>query len=128
MFHKGQRLMQWSAKVFRVLFVSALLFCSYGFLKDVSGVPSAWMPNDKFMHFMIFAGLAWLWLKGFAGYPVAGVLFLTVYGLAVEFAQHFLTVRTGDVWDWLADVAGIVGGWIFWQFQSKYALQKQSEQ
>jgi len=40
------------------LFVALLLTATYGFLKDVSGIPSGWMPNDKVMHFLVFFALA----------------------------------------------------------------------
>ena len=97
-----------SSQVFRILLGLALMICSYGFLKDVSGVPSSWMPNDKLMHLLVFMMLMLLWQLSFTKRTVTGLLAMTVYGGLVELAQHYLTVRTGDWWDWLADICGIL--------------------
>lgn len=103
-----------SPHVFRILLGLALMICSYGFLKDVSGVPSSWMPNDKLMHLLVFMVLMLLWQLSFPKRTVTGLLTMTVYGGLVELAQHYLTVRTGDWWDWLADICGILLALLLW--------------
>lgn len=97
-------------RFWQFLFFCAIAVCSWGFLKDVSGVPSEWMPNDKFMHLAIFAILMTLWLSSFPNKLWLGVLMLAAYGGLVELAQAYFTSRMGDWWDWLADVLGIVLG------------------
>lgn len=67
--------------------------------------------NDLLMHFAgyVVAGVsisvAWpqkpLWQRG---------LFLLVYSIVIEVAQHFLPPRTFDVYDIAANSAGIVVG------------------
>jgi len=109
--------MRISPSIFRILLGLALLICSYGFLKDVSGIPSAWMPNDKLMHVLIFAGLTLLWQLGFPRRAVSGLLMMSLYGGLIELAQHYLTVRTGDWWDWLADICGILLVLLLWHWR-----------
>lgn len=107
---------------FRILLGLALMICSYCFLKDVSGIPSDWMPNDKVMHLGVFLVLMLLWQLSFPMRTIAGLLTMTTYGGLVELAQHYLTVRTGDWWDWLADICGILLAmllWIWWPARFK---------
>ena len=106
-----------SPHVFRILLGLALMICSYGFLKDVSGLPSSWMPNDKLMHLGVFMVLMLLWQLSFPKRTVTGLLAITVYGGLVELAQHYLTGRTGDWWDWLADICGILLALLLWRWR-----------
>lgn len=101
-------------QIFRILLGMALVVCSYGFLKDVSGVPSSWMPNDKVMHVLVFMVLTLLWQLSFRERTIIGLLAMSAYGGLVELAQHYLTVRTGDWWDWLADICGILLALLLW--------------
>jgi VanZ family protein len=103
-------------RLWQSLFFCAVAVCSWGFLKDVSGVPSEWMPNDKFMHLAIFAILMTLWLGSFANKLWLGVLVLAAYGGAIELAQAYFTTRMGDWWDWLADMLGIMLGILVYRF------------
>lgn len=100
---------------FRCLFSAFLLICTVGFLKDVSSVPSGWMPNDKLMHLLIFLGLMMLWQLSFYGKTLAGFIGLALYGGAIELAQHIFTSRFGDWWDLLADVVGLALALLLWQ-------------
>jgi len=106
-----------SPHVFRILLGLALIICSYGFLKDVSGVPSNWMPNDKLMHLLVFLVLTLLWQLSFRARTIAGLLTMTAYGGLIELAQHYLTARTGDWWDWLADISGILLALLLWTWR-----------
>ncbi len=108
--------MRATQQAFRWLLVSALLICSYGFLKDVSGLPSTWLPNDKIMHLLIFLMLTTLWQLSFNGKTMLGAALFTIYGGGIELMQHYFTVRTGDWWDWLADICGIVLALWCWKF------------
>jgi VanZ family protein len=106
-----------SPHIFRILLVLALMICSYGFLKDVSGVPSSWMPNDKLMHLGVFMVLMLLWQLSFHGRTLAGLVLMSMYGGLIELAQHYLTVRQGDWWDWLADICGILLALLLWRWR-----------
>lgn len=104
----------------RLLFITALCVCSYGFLKDVSGIPSDVMPNDKVMHLLVFLLLTTLWQVSFATPAPLSLLLLAGYGGLIELLQHYATVRTGDWWDWLADVVGILLAlWLWPQLQTR---------
>ncbi len=115
---------------FRCVFGAFLLICTVGFLKDVSSVPSAWVPNDKLMHLLIFLGLMMLWQLSFYGKTQTGFIGLALYGGAIELAQHFFTSRFGDWWDLLADVAGLALGLLLWQLPlwRKFSQAKPQEQ
>lgn len=110
--------------LFRVLFSVALIVSCYGFLKDVSGLPSTWLPNDKVMHLLIFMVLMLFWQLSFQERMLQGVLLLGFYGGAIEVLQHYATVRTGDGWDWLADLIGIGIACLLWQIRPITKLPK----
>lgn len=83
-------------------------------MKDVSGIPSSWMPNDKVMHHLIFLVLMLLWLASYPQKRLLGALILVSYGGAIEIAQDTLTNRMGDWWDWAADNSGILLAILIW--------------
>lgn len=92
----------------RGLLITLLLLASYGFLKDTSGIPSDWMPNDKLMHGLVFWVLGLSFMQAFVRRWLACLLWLALYGALVEIAQATFTNRMGDPLDWLADVAGLL--------------------
>ncbi len=100
---------------FRCLFIAFLVICTVGFLKDVSSVPSGWVPNDKLMHLLIFLVLMMLWQLSFYDRAFSGFWLLALYGGAIELAQHFFTSRFGDWWDLLADIVGLALALLLWQ-------------
>ncbi|MBN8445621.1 MAG: VanZ family protein [Gammaproteobacteria bacterium] len=108
-----QQLLQ--PKYCQPLFYIVLFVCSFGFMKDVSGIPSTWMPNDKVMHHLIFLTLMLLWQASYPKKTVLGTLLLVIYGGAVEIAQATFTNRMGDWWDWAADNSGIMLGLLLWK-------------
>lgn len=90
------------------LFLLLLSIATYGFLKDVSGIPSNWMPNDKVMHLLVFFALTLSFHQAYRRpfWQVFG--WLALYGALIEVAQATFTNRMGDPLDWLADVAGVI--------------------
>jgi len=90
------------------LFFLMLLVATYGFLKDVSAVPSNLMPNDKVMHVLVFFALTLSFMQAFTRPFWQNFTLLAVYGALIEVAQATFTSRMGDPIDWLADVAGIL--------------------
>ncbi len=91
-----------------VLFLLLLSVASYGFLKDVSGIPSNWMPNDKVMHLLVFLALTLSFIQAFSRPFWQAFGLLALYGALIEVAQATFTNRMGDPLDWVADVAGII--------------------
>lgn len=90
------------------LFLALMALATYGFLKDVSGIPSGWMPNDKVMHVLVFFALTMSFKQAFARPFLHAFLLLAFYGALIEVAQATFTSRMGDPLDWFADVAGIL--------------------
>ena len=85
----------------------------------------AWVAHvpagDKFGHFMLFGGLAFLANTALAGARLQwgaitllkGSLFVLVPTVIEEFSQLFFRSRTFDLLDLLADGVGIfLGGWL----------------
>lgn len=87
-----------------------LLLSTIGFLAELSGhrIGAGIANFDKVAHFAIFFLLSGLFWKAFKIQFWKIALFLAVYGALVEVVQEYLTPRTGDIWDWLADMAGVL--------------------
>lgn len=77
------------------------------------------MHLDKIVHFFLFGGTVLLLAYGY--YRQKGrignltlfflALFVTMYGLAIEFIQRYFTAnRSFEIWDVVADGAGALAG------------------
>jgi VanZ family protein len=86
-----------------------------------------WPYQDKILHGGVYGLLAGLWirafntLKGFRGRGrlllITGVALATLYGLSDEWHQSFVSARTADPADLLADFCGsLIGGWAYIRF------------
>ena len=95
---------------------------SFAAVLVLTQVPSNTLPAvlfdwwDKAQHALAFATL---FLLGRLGYPpektfrlLAG---LALFGAVIEVLQALTGWRTGDVEDWVADVAGLAIGWTLGQ-------------
>ena len=74
---------------------------------------------DKWVHLGIFAALVFLWRSAFnfrfRGYHALILLVAMVYGMLVELIQdRWVTNRSYDPYDFLADVAGSFLGLYVW--------------
>ncbi|HVF81212.1 MAG TPA: VanZ family protein [Flavisolibacter sp.] len=73
---------------------------------------------DKWVHFGLFAVLLFLWRFHFPySRPYHFILFglSVVYGFGVETIQHyFISNRSFDLYDVVADMAGSIAGLWFW--------------
>lgn len=87
----------------------------------------AWPYQDKLLHGGVYGLLGALWvrafntLKGFSGRRrlllLTGIALATLYGLSDEWHQSFVSARTADAADLLADFCGsIVGSWMYIRF------------
>ncbi|NGP03947.1 VanZ family protein [Rhodococcus sp. 14C212] len=72
--------------------------------------PSGFPHADKITHALMFAVLAYA--SRFARIPPAAtVAWLAVYGVLTEVLQATVAVRrSGSVWDWCADLVGVLLG------------------
>ena len=85
------------------------------------------LQPDKWIHAGLFGVLAWLFMKPFLKTPgqknmrvyVLLIMILTsLWGLATEFLQESVVKgRSFDYWDWVADSAGAVIAWLFFNRQ-----------
>lgn len=100
--------------VWRLLLLCAFCVATWGFLKDVSGIPSAWMPNDKVMHGLVFLTLTTLWQASFRQPWLYPVLVMAGYGALIEVLQGMTPVRSADAMDWLADMLGVALAFLIW--------------
>ncbi len=77
---------------------------------DLPSVPSG---GDKIEHFLAYFLLSWAAVQLFAGRAAVAraMVGLVLLGVAIEFAQGAFTVdRSADVFDALADTAGVLAG------------------
>jgi VanZ family protein len=98
----------------RLAFGAVLLLSLVVLFAPGSDVPPAPHGVDKLVHAGLFAGLA---VTGrWAGLPVRPLLAaLAAYAAASEVVQAVAPLgRDGSVWDWLADLAGILLGLLLW--------------
>jgi hypothetical protein len=84
---------------------------------------------DKIVHAVMFTGFAFLWLQAHRGptAPFRGVLAAGVFvAILTETVQATPWVgRDGDVWDVLADCAGLlIGTGLFWCWSAKSRISK----
>lgn len=103
-----------NASFWRIWFFLALTMASWGFLKDVSGIPSSWMPNDKVMHLLIFFVLTTLFQASFQRPWLVPVALMAIYGALIEVLQGMTPVRSADPLDWLADMVGVALALLVW--------------
>ena len=104
---------------YRLFAIAYLILISILFLLPGSSLPKEnWFKTiylDKWIHVTLFAILIFLWLKAFPGYSSRLYILLLVsailYGILIELSQELFVVnRSMDVFDILADTAGVIAG------------------
>jgi VanZ family protein len=99
----------------RFWLTAGLLLLIAGLVAALSSVPAA-VPlavNDKLIHFIGFAGLM-VWFGG-VFQPRLGLMLvvsLSAYGLLIELLQSLTVTRHAEGLDLVADVAGVLTGWL----------------
>ena len=96
------------------LILISILFCLPG-----SAFPrQSWLDGlhlDKWVHVGFFALLVLAWLLAFRLPAALLIGFALTYGILVEVVQHrWIANRSFDVWDVVADAAGIALGFYIW--------------
>jgi VanZ family protein len=110
---------------FRKLFTAILwlVFVSYLFCLPGAAIPTVdWMSRiwfDKWVHFGFFTGIVFLWSRALQVENRNSLLILLIlvwsYGLLVEVVQdRFISNRSFDWGDWLADFVGSLAGLWIW--------------
>ncbi len=66
--------------------------------------------QDKVVHLLAYATMAWLCWQSLAGEPAQRawmvLLFCLLFGASDEWHQSFVAGRDASLWDWLADALG----------------------
>jgi len=100
----------WLNKV--IFYCAVLVGCVIAFSPPEAGLQP--QLNDKLLHTVGFFSIAVLC---HLAHPKARayllVLGLALLGLAIEFVQAYLPYRTFSLWDWVADLSGILLYFLF---------------
>lgn len=91
------------------LFVSLLILVTYLLLMEMPPATPSWPYKDKVQHITVFLALTISGGLAFQNRCVALCTMLAAYGALMEVLQSVLTVtRIASIYDWLADVTGIL--------------------
>lgn len=104
------------------------LYCLFIFVQSSFSTPEV-LPtfhySDKLMHLGGYGVLGALAVRAFKrdfkNAPkwlviASSVIFSTLYGLSDEIHQSFVSERSAEGWDVLADFVGsLIGSWLFWK-------------
>ncbi|HEY5507907.1 MAG TPA: VanZ family protein [Paludibacter sp.] len=108
--------------IFTVLFIQYLSFTSPA---TFDKMPALEIPNlDKLVHFLMYAGLTTVLIWDFKKrrksnsnlqfFVLICIFFPILFGGIVEILQSaYFAPRTGDWFDWLADISGVLTAYIF---------------
>ena len=101
---------QRSKTVARIAFIALLIGATIAFFWQVPSTGASRIPYiDKYVHFGVFFLLSFTLHQAFSLSARASFLWLGLYGLFIEVAQSYIPGRGSDVYDWLADSAGVLG-------------------
>lgn len=104
---------------YKLIFILCLAVLTYLLLMEMAPTNDGSLYKDKLQHIVAFGGMAFWGLLAFQRYFKSVMLGLTVFGALMEVMQGVLTTtRQPSVFDWVADVVGILLAWgvvIAWQ-------------
>ena len=105
---RHQRLM---TKTVQALFFAALVVVVVGTVVPGSSIPSSGGLNDKVLHFIGYFGLALLGGTGWPDRRLALLLWMPLFGMALEVVQGVLIpYRAFEWYDGAANAAGAIAG------------------
>ena len=110
---------------FQALFWVLLTILTYLLLIELKPTPQTW-PTDKLQHVIVFVLLTYFGRNAYPKYGLYLGLGLASYGGLMELLQTAFThTRTGNIADWLADLAGILLGVYGLNMQNKNSTNLQ---
>ena len=121
------------AKSLRFIGITYTLFITFLLLFPITDFPKVEVPSiDKLGHVILFSILVIIWLLFVLSKTEVGkltsiwvVLVAFFYGIIIEASQElFFESRTADVWDIIANSAGILLGWLIFQKIRKLFIVK----
>lgn len=106
-------------KTYKFIFILCLVILTYLLLMEMAPAKEVSLYKDKLQHIVAFGGVTFWGLLAFRRYPKTIMLGLAILGALMEILQGVLTTtRQPSVYDWLADVVGILLAWallLVWQ-------------
>ena len=111
------------AKIFFWLSVLAILAVSVAPANTSETISR--LNLDKVIHFIAFLVLTYLlWSAYKLPRPItSSILLLSLFGLLIELVQHFVPNRIFSLYDFAADIAGIIAGVILYWFLDARKVQ-----
>ncbi|MDP8566881.1 VanZ family protein [Methylophilus aquaticus] len=98
--------------LFKCIFLACFVLLTYLLLIEMAPAPHASLYKDKLQHIVAFGGVAFWGVWAFANYQRWVLVGLILFGGLMEVLQGLLTVtRQPSVFDWLADIVGILLAW-----------------
>lgn len=114
-----------NTKTYRLLFIFALIGTLLLTLSVPVGIIKSCLINDKVAHGITFFVLAFLYSHSQGKtYGIGTVMILASFGLLIEFIQYFLPWRSFSLFDWLADIIGIIGYDVIHRLKTIYLARK----
>jgi VanZ family protein len=105
--------------IFKLIFILCFTLLTYLLLIEMAPTTDGSLYKDKIQHVIAFGGVAFWGLLAFSQSPKATLFGLAVFGALMEVLQGILTTtRQPSVYDWLADVVGLLLAWgvaVMWQ-------------
>ncbi|PCJ49353.1 MAG: hypothetical protein COA74_05695 [Gammaproteobacteria bacterium] len=112
-------------KTYKLLFIIAALLSLVVTLSVVSKSVGVHLINDKLGHALMFFFLAFLCSHSLGSkFGYKAIIGLAVFGLVIEIIQYFLPWRSFSVFDWLADLVGIISYDVIHRMKRRYLLKK----
>lgn len=91
------------------VFFGLLVLITYLLLMEMPPAPPSWPYKDKVQHITVFLALSVTGGLAFQLRQLGVCMLLAAYGALMEVLQSLFTVtRVASVYDWLADVTGIL--------------------
>lgn len=104
---------------YKLIFIICLVVLTYLLLMEMAPANEVVIYKDKLQHIVAFGGVTFWGLLAFQQHAKTVMLVLGVYGALMEVLQGLFTLtRQPSVYDWLADVVGILLAWgviVLWQ-------------
>ncbi|MCH8493391.1 MAG: VanZ family protein [Idiomarina sp.] len=117
--------------LWRIIFSLVVIIVSGLFLMQSPPTPavSQFAHADKVVHFGLFFVLAATMHLAFRPRLLIAVPILFIYAVSIEAIQHFVPGRGADVWDVVADMAGVLGFYVcraLYKVRAKQARTKKA--
>jgi VanZ family protein len=104
---------------YKFIFILCLVILTYLLLMEMAPAKEVSLYKDKLQHIVAFCGVTFWGLLAFRRCSKTIMLGLAILGALMEILQGVLTTtRQPSVYDWLADVVGILLTWVMllvWQ-------------